>query len=93
MIRLIFVGDQVTDGDAEFAFWSTREDRFIAISGEQMWSSVEDLREAQATCVADPVLQQFINDRLLPMAIADDRIARTEADRSARHAAKEDVTP
>lgn len=46
MIRLIRIGDQIMDGRDDFAFWDTVVDKFVELYDTTVFSSVEDLIEA-----------------------------------------------
>lgn len=38
MIRLIRIGDQISEGHEDFAFWDTVHDCFVNIDGDTVWS-------------------------------------------------------
>lgn len=44
MIRHIFIGDQINEGDKQFAFFDTVTDTFLSFEGEQVFDNVEDFK-------------------------------------------------
>lgn len=42
MIRYIKIGDQISVGENEFAFYDTVVERFYEFSGMQVWNSVDE---------------------------------------------------
>lgn len=48
MIRFVYIGDQITKGGREFAFFDTVTERFASFDGESVFESVEDFKEASA---------------------------------------------
>lgn len=42
MIRYIHIGDQICEGNNDFAFFNTITDAFISFSGEQVFSNMDD---------------------------------------------------
>ena len=44
MIRFINIGDQVQEGNKDFAFYDTISDSFVSFDGEQLFESVEDFK-------------------------------------------------
>lgn len=61
MMRFVHIKDQVNFGYDEFAFFDTTIDRFIEIDGQQVFESIQDLKDA---FLSDKRGQQFL-DRLL----------------------------
>ena len=45
MIRFIDLGDQILEGEPEFAWYTTITDTFIEIGGNQTWYSWKDFEE------------------------------------------------
>jgi len=45
MIRFIDLGDQILEGEPQFAWFDTITDRFIELGGTQTWSSWEEFKE------------------------------------------------
>ena len=39
MIRFIDLGDQILEGERQFAFWNTVPDMFLTYNGNQVWST------------------------------------------------------
>lgn len=69
MIRYVHIGNQINDDADEFAFFDTVIGRFVDIDGEQLFRSVERLREAYAGAArawppAEPQLERLLG--LLP---------------------------
>jgi len=56
MIRYVYIGGQIIEGETEFAYYDTISDRFVTLNGDQVWDSWEDLEETLKYC--DP---QFAN--------------------------------
>jgi hypothetical protein len=46
MIRFIRIGDQISEGHDDFAFWDTVRDCFIDFGGDTVFDSVVDFEEA-----------------------------------------------
>lgn len=48
MIRFVYIGDQIRPGSKarDFAFWDTVHDKFVEFSGDTVFSSLADFREA-----------------------------------------------
>ena len=42
MIRFIDLGDQILEGQREFAWWNTISDVFFQFSGEEAWETWEE---------------------------------------------------
>jgi hypothetical protein len=42
MIRCIYIGNQITEGDQDFAFFDTVSDTFLNFDGEEVFSSKEE---------------------------------------------------
>ena len=42
MIRFVYIGDQITCGSEEFAFFDTGTDTIMDFDGKQVFSSIED---------------------------------------------------
>lgn len=45
MIRYVYIGDQITEGSKEFAFFDTITDRFLTFDGCQVFEGKEELKE------------------------------------------------
>jgi hypothetical protein len=44
MIRFVYIGDQITEGDAAFAFVNTVNYKFLEFDGEQIFDSYKDFK-------------------------------------------------
>lgn len=44
MIRFIDLGDQILEGQRQFAWWDTVTDTFLQFSGNQTWQNWDDFR-------------------------------------------------
>jgi hypothetical protein len=44
MIRYILIGDQINEGESQFAFFDTMIDNFLAFEGEQVFDDIEDFK-------------------------------------------------
>lgn len=42
MIRFIYIGEEINEGETDFAFFDTVTSKFKEFSGFQVWSNVED---------------------------------------------------
>ena len=45
MIRYVYIGDQITDGSEEFAFYDTVNDKFMEFSGNQVFDTLDMFEE------------------------------------------------
>ena len=46
MIRFIYIGDQITDGSKDFAFYDTVTDHFVSVDGQFVFENTQDLIHA-----------------------------------------------
>lgn len=42
MVRFVFIGDQICEGEKDFAFFDTAVDSFIEFDGESVFGSLEE---------------------------------------------------
>ena len=61
MLRFIDLKGQLTDGDADFAWYDTITDKFLTFSGNQTWSSWDDF------AVDYEISEQFPLSRFKPL--------------------------
>lgn len=45
MIRFVYIGDQICDGEKSFAFYNTVYDKFVEFDGVQVFDDVRDFDE------------------------------------------------
>ena len=46
MIRFIYIGDQIMEGERDFAFFDTVTDTFLDFDGDQVFASIEEFEAA-----------------------------------------------
>ncbi len=57
MIRFISIGNQIIDGQNEFAFYDTVTDTFKVFGGISTWSSLKEFTE----CYEGSEIERFLN--------------------------------
>lgn len=50
MIRFVLIGDQIIEGENEFAFFDTVGDNFVSFDGDYVFSDIDDFNEIGRFC-------------------------------------------
>lgn len=53
MIRFVYIGEQIIDGNQNFAWYDTITDEFISFNGQMIFDSWEDFEKAHELEKAD----------------------------------------
>jgi hypothetical protein len=61
MIRFVYIGDQITEGNHDFAFFDTVHDEFMSMQGETVWGSVDEFKNYNDKMIPKEKLERCMN--------------------------------
>lgn len=79
MIRFVYIGDQINEGDRQFGFWDTVTDRFLNFDDEYLF---DNFTEFESVAFADSRYARCKN--LIPSWYMDGYVANLQVNLSAR---------